>query len=115
MAACAAMPPRRNCAALVRQVMRSLAEGDADLALWKQLDVPSPLYTCALQLPRFTSRDHSRCRNDHWILNFPKGLDAFFMSLGSSQRSKLRRKYLKRFSTVSWGKCKFAPSAPSRT
>jgi len=82
-----------NCAALVRQVMSSLAEGDADLALWKQLDVHSPLYKCALQLPRFTSRDHSRCLNDHWFLNFPKGLDAFFMSLGRSQRSKLRRKY----------------------
>ena len=26
-------------------------------------------------------------------MNFPKGLDALFMNLGRSQRSKLRRKY----------------------
>jgi CelD/BcsL family acetyltransferase involved in cellulose biosynthesis len=55
----------------------------------------SPLYKCALQLPRLTLRDHSRRLNDHRLMNFPKGLDAFFMSLGRSQRSKLRRKYKK--------------------
>ena len=33
-----------NCAALVREVMRSLDEGDADLAVWEQLDIQSPLY-----------------------------------------------------------------------
>jgi hypothetical protein len=84
-----------NCAALVREVMRSLDEGDADLALWEQLDVQSPLYNCVLRLPRFALRDHSRCLDGHWFMNFPKSLDAFFMSLGRSQRSKLRRKYKK--------------------
>jgi hypothetical protein len=49
-----------NCAALVREVMRSLDEGDANLALWEQLSVQSPLYNCALRLPRFALRDHSR-------------------------------------------------------
>jgi len=39
-----------NCAALVREVMRSPDEGDADLALWKQLDVQSHLYNCVLLL-----------------------------------------------------------------
>jgi hypothetical protein len=83
-----------NCAAFVRQAMRSLDEGDADMALWENLDVQSPLYKCAHQWPRFALRDHFPCIDDHWWLrNFPKGLDAFFMSLSRSQRSKLRRKY----------------------
>jgi hypothetical protein len=74
--------------------MRSLDEGDADMALWEQLAVQSPLYNCALRLPRFALRDHFPCIDDHWWLkNFPKGLDAFFMSRSTSQRSKLRRKY----------------------
>ena len=30
-----------------------------------------------------------------WLMNFPKGLDAFLSSLCRSQRSKLRRKYKK--------------------
>lgn len=83
---------QENCAALVRAVMRSLAEGDADLAVWEHLDVHSPLYSCARQLPSFLSQDHSHCLRDHWFTNFPKDLDAFLLSLGHSQGSKLRRK-----------------------
>jgi CelD/BcsL family acetyltransferase involved in cellulose biosynthesis len=84
---------KENCAALVQAVMRSLADGIADVALWKQLDAQSDLYSCALQLPSTVLRDHSRCLLDHWFMNFPQGLDAFLLSLGPRQRSKLRRKY----------------------
>src|ERR1019366_10360111 len=82
-----------NCAALVREVMRSLDEGEADLALRGRLSVQSPLYNCALRSPHFALRDHSRCIDGRWLMNFPKGLDTLFMNLGRSQRSKLRRKY----------------------
>ena len=85
-----------NCAALVRELMKSLEAGVADLALWKQLDVQSPLYKCVLKQPRFALRDYSGCLRDHWWLeNFPKGLEAFLSTLGRSQRSKLQRKYKK--------------------
>jgi CelD/BcsL family acetyltransferase involved in cellulose biosynthesis len=83
-----------NTAALVREVIRSLNAGDSDLALWDGLDVQSALYNCALQLPSFALRDHSRRLNDHWWLgHFPEALDALFMSKGRCQSSKLRRKY----------------------
>jgi Acetyltransferase (GNAT) domain len=82
-----------NCATLIRTVMRSLAEGEADVALWEHLDVRSPLYTCATRLPKSVLRDHSPYLQDHWFMNFPKTLDAFVSGLGRSQRSKLRRKY----------------------
>ena len=83
-----------NCAAFVRELMRSLDRGEADMALWEQLDVQSPLYNYALQWPRSAWRDHFPRIDGHWWLRkFPKGLDAFFMSLSRSQRSKLRRKY----------------------
>jgi hypothetical protein len=84
---------QENCAALVQAVMRSLADGDADVALWEQLDVHSALYTCAIQLPSPVLRDHSRGLQDHWFMSFPKDLDAFFSSLGHSQRHELRRKH----------------------
>lgn len=84
-----------NCAAFVREVMRSLDEGEADLASWEHLDVQCPLYNYALRLPHIALRDHSRYFDDHWFRSFPKGLDAFFMTLDRSQRSKLRRKYKK--------------------
>jgi hypothetical protein len=84
-----------NCRALVQAVIQSLAEGDADLALWEQLDVQSALYLNALQLPSIVLRDHCRKLGEHWFLDYPKGLEAFFRSLGRSQRSKLQRKYKK--------------------
>ena len=84
-----------NCAVLIQQVVRSLAQGEADLALWGQLDVHSCLYNCALRLPRFGLRDHFPRVEGCWQMNFPKGRDAFLASLSGSQRSKLRRKYRK--------------------
>jgi Acetyltransferase (GNAT) domain len=81
-----------NSAEFVRRVVRSLTEGEADVALWEHLDVKSPLYTCALQLPKLLWRDHCPGVRDHWLMNFPKGLDEFLSSLGRSQRSKLSRK-----------------------
>jgi hypothetical protein len=82
-----------NCKALFQAVMSSLTEGDADMALWEQLDVESSLYTCAVQLPSLVSRDYCHNLNAHWSMDFPKGLEAFFRSLKRSQRYKLRRKY----------------------
>lgn len=83
-----------NSAAFVREVIKSLDAGAGDLAVWKRLDVESPLYKSALQFPSFALRDHSRCANEHWWLtHLPKTLDALFMSKGRSQRSKLRRKF----------------------
>ena len=82
-----------NCVALLQQVMRSLDQGEADLALWKRVDIHSPLYACVFQLQPFALRDHFHCDDDQWLMNFPKGLDDFLSSLCRSQRSKLRRKY----------------------
>ena len=85
----------QNCADLVQQVMQSLVEGEADLAVWDQLEVESPLHRQVLRLPRFAQRDHAHCLKHRWLMSFPNGLDAFLRSLGRSQRSKLRRKYKK--------------------
>jgi len=93
----------QNCETLVRAVMRSLAQGDADLALWEKLDVQSELYACATQLPGIMWRDHCRKLKSHWFLDHPKGREAFLKSLGPSQRSKLRRKY-KKFSDTFAGR-----------
>jgi GNAT acetyltransferase-like protein len=93
----------QNCEALVQAVMRSLAQGDADLALWEKLDLQSHLYACAIQRPGIIWRDHCRKLRSHWFLDHPKGREAFFKSLGASQRSKLRRKY-KKFSDTFAGR-----------
>jgi hypothetical protein len=84
-----------NCELFIREILRSLYEGEADLARWERLNVQSPLYEAALRVPPFTMRDHSGCHEEHWFRHFPKGLDAFFNSLGRKQRSKLRREYNK--------------------
>jgi Acetyltransferase (GNAT) domain len=85
----------QNCQALVQAVLRSLAEGEADLALWEQLDVESALYSSVKQTPGIPLRDHCHKLSDHWYERFPYDLEAFFLSLRQTQRSKLRRKYKK--------------------
>lgn len=83
-----------NCGAFVREVMRLLDRRDIDMAVWEQLDVQSPLYTYALQWPRFASRDHFPHTDYHWwVQNPPDSLDAFLMSRNRNQRSKLQRRY----------------------
>jgi CelD/BcsL family acetyltransferase involved in cellulose biosynthesis len=89
----------QNCKALIQAVIRSLAEGNADLALWDQLDVHSALYTSAIQLPNILLRDHCHKLSDHWFLNLPIGLEAFLLSLRPTERSQLRRKYKKFLNT----------------
>ena len=53
-----------NCADLVREVMRSLASGEADLAVWEHLEVKSSMYRQAIRLPAFLERDHTRCQSN---------------------------------------------------
>jgi CelD/BcsL family acetyltransferase involved in cellulose biosynthesis len=84
-----------NSRALVQTVMKSLAGGAADLALWEYLEAESPLHQAALRSPSFAQRDHCRKFRVHWFLDQPKGREAFFKNLERSQRSKLRRKYKK--------------------
>src|ERR1700676_2696757 len=90
-----------NCNALIREVMRSLSEGEAELALWEHLDPQSPLYGCAILQPSIALRDHCPCLTDRWLMNSPKELDTFFHCLARSQRSKLRRKYKRVLNTFS--------------
>jgi hypothetical protein len=83
-----------NCATFVRHAMRALDRGEADMALWKQLDVQSHLHKFAVELPHFALRDHVSPITHHWSLtNSSRGLNAFLLSRSSTQRSKLRRKY----------------------
>lgn len=86
-----------NCAALVREVIGCLDKGEADLAVWEDLDLESPLHKHAVRMPHPFLADHCNWQVDHWLMKFPSGLDDFLMSLERSQRSKLRRKYKKVF------------------
>jgi CelD/BcsL family acetyltransferase involved in cellulose biosynthesis len=84
-----------NSEALVQAVLKSLASGSADLALWEHLEAQSALHLSALRLPSIGLRDHCRKLRDHWFLDQPHGREQFFKNLERSQRSKLRRKYKK--------------------
>lgn len=86
-----------NCTALVREVIGCLDRGEADLAIWEDLEVESPLHKFAVRMPHPFLADHCNWQVDHWLMKFPRGLDDFLMSLERSQRSKLRRKYKKVF------------------
>jgi hypothetical protein len=56
-----------NCRALVQAVMKSLAQGDADLALWEHLDERSALYLDAVQMLGLAMQGHCRKVREHWF------------------------------------------------
>ncbi len=98
----------RNCAGLTREVMRSLDEGVADFAVWKQLDRESPLYDNALRLPRFVLRDHSHSPDEHWFMTMPKGPEEL-----RAIRARIKRrcqKFITRLSRVSLIRCFHSPA-----
>ena len=82
-----------NCTALVRYVVNSLHQGEADAALWEKLEIASPLYAIVRQLQLPVLRQHFLTNDDHYFMNFPQGLDDLWAGLHRNQRSKLRRKY----------------------
>ncbi len=81
--------------ALVRELMRQLHDGEADLVVWDGLSVESPLYEPAVRTPPFCFADLCHPPRERWLMNFPGGVEGFFASLGRSQRSRLQRKYRK--------------------
>lgn len=80
-----------NCETLVREIMRSLKSGDADLALLDHSEKGSPLFNCALRMPGFFFRDHLPSVQLHWIMELPSTIEQLYANLSYNQRSHFRK------------------------
>jgi Acetyltransferase (GNAT) domain len=82
---------RDNCDELIRSIMNSLAEDEADAAFLHQVNRGSALYDAALELPPFSCRDHVARPSAHHFINLPQDSGMVFPSLSRSQRKDVRR------------------------
>lgn len=88
-------------AALVREVLKTLRSGAADLAIFEHLPVESSLYHAVRVLPGFLERGISPERRIHWQLRLPPNSEALYEILSAKHRQNYRRKARKLLSDFS--------------
>jgi hypothetical protein len=81
-----------NTEILVREVMKCLRSGEADLALLEFIPVDSALYQYSQTLPGFLGRDTSPSQTGHESLKLPSSIDELYKRMSSKRRSEIRRK-----------------------
>lgn len=81
-----------NCAILMRAILACLRQGEADFALLNKVNVDSPLYSLAFQLPGFFCRDPFRHRFLHCSLNLHSNAEEVYRGLSADHRAQIRRK-----------------------
>lgn len=79
------------CEQLVREIVRGLRAGEADLAFLEAVDSSSNLYRCARRVPGLIARDHFAAHRYHRKRILPTSVDALDASLSSHQRKRFRQ------------------------
>jgi Acetyltransferase (GNAT) domain len=81
-----------NSKILIAEVMRSLREGEADLAAFRFVRTDSPFYELLLRSPGFFMRDRFPQPQPHWSLKLPKSVEEFHSSIPAHERRQIRRR-----------------------
>ena len=76
---------------LLGSVRRSLADGEADVAIFRYLPLDSPFYRIAATEPPFLGRQHVADSEIHWELTLPGSVDEILSALSSSTRQTVKR------------------------
>jgi hypothetical protein len=80
-----------SCAALTREIIKSLVAGEADFALLDHVDIESDLFRYVRHLPGFFFRDHLPSVQHRWIMDLPGSVEALYEHLSYNQRSHFRK------------------------
>ncbi len=81
-----------NAEKLVSEIIRSLREGEADLADFRFLRTDSSLYRLILGLPGFFLRDRFPLVQRHWSMKLPEKPEDVSNSLSGHERRQIRRR-----------------------
>jgi CelD/BcsL family acetyltransferase involved in cellulose biosynthesis len=79
------------CSAVLGELRRSLADGEADVLQFRHLAIGSPLHRIATTTPPFRCRQHVSKSHPHWELGVPESLEAFLASCSKSTRDGVKR------------------------
>jgi hypothetical protein len=81
-----------NSSEIVKSIMASLREGEADVAVLDHPRVGSALYEGALRAPGFATRDRLQKPAVHYMMRLPADMKDVYPALSANHRSDLKRK-----------------------
>ena len=93
-------PSFENCDLMVTEILRSLSQGEADVAYMNFLEQQSDLYRLARKKPGLFSRDYVCLTQLHFATSVPSSVEGFYKGLSSGARWQAKskqKKLLKRF------------------
>ena len=80
-----------DCRMVVDGLGRALAQHEADVIVFSQIDVDGPLYDAVRSAAPWWRTDHMPRRNVHWRAGVPDSLDEFLATRSSGTRYHVRR------------------------
>jgi|HubBroStandDraft_2_1064218.scaffolds.fasta_scaffold47364_2 hypothetical protein len=86
-----------NTEILLREVMRSLKQKEADIAMLEFVPLDSPLYRLGLKLPGTFARDTLPAAQPHDLMLIPDSIDKIYGRMSSKHRKNLRREVRRLF------------------
>ncbi|MBZ5539503.1 MAG: GNAT family N-acetyltransferase [Acidobacteriia bacterium] len=88
-------PTAENSELLVREVCKSLSQGEADVAYLNFLRTDSHVYGFGRKIPGILTRDYVPATQLHFSRTIPKSADEFYQSLSSNARWQAKSKQKK--------------------
>lgn len=82
---------RENAQLFVAQIMHSLRQREADMAVLERVENNSPLFDYARRLPGFLARDHVPVITPHRTMRLPRSLEEVYRGLSRHHRKHVRR------------------------
>lgn len=85
-------PSSRQANLLIQNVMKSLEEGEADVAFFHYFEIESPLAKAATSLPSRFCSDNVIITQPHWLRNLAGQPDTFLSGLSQNERYQQRKR-----------------------
>jgi hypothetical protein len=76
---------------LTAELMKVLRRGEIHVVFLNHLEVDSPLYKVAREMPGLFCRGHFSKVEQHWCMSIPESIDQFWKACSPNRRKKLRR------------------------
>lgn len=86
-------PSRENCDLMLSEILRSLSQGEADLAYMNFLREGSDLLQLAMKKPRLVSRDCILSTQSHFAAMLPPTAEEYYQSLSVGGKVSKKRRY----------------------
>jgi CelD/BcsL family acetyltransferase involved in cellulose biosynthesis len=92
-------------ASLVRGLVNSLRQGEADVVFFNHLRADSPVWPAIKRHASFLCREHFSKEEPHYRMSIPTSMEQFYQSCSKSHRSNLKR-YIRRLDQKDEGRVK---------